>query len=545
MLRNCIFVCGAAIFATLPASALLANEPVLVASAVPGAVAAPVTPTAPTPAAVSPRDAAIDAFYAARGDAPFWLAESGWRARTLLALLDEAPSHALPAPALSAELRAPEGIATDRAAAAERSLSRAFIAYAQALSGGLLDPRRAAPNIMRPPVRIAPDDLMAALSAAPDLTTFLRDLAPRTAEYAALRERFAALAALPPGAWGPPVPAGPTLRPGETSPRVPALRARLTALGDMPRTGAQPSTSQLFDPALAAGVRAFQARHGLNTDGAVGAMTLAAINATPPERAAQVAVNLERLRWMNHPLGQRRIMVNQPDFTVTFYDGDEIIFAERVVVGMNSRQTPEFSDQMTHLVFNPTWFVPRSIATKDILPRLKADPSYLTRSNMVLSRGDGGPLPADPATHDFTVYTASDFPYRIRQRPDSDNALGQVKFMFPNNHAIYLHDTPKRELFARDSRAFSSGCVRVRDPLRLAELLVLPQRPDAGAFIESVIASGRERHVTLEEPVDVHLVYHTAWRDAQGRDQFRADVYGRDRAVAAALRAAGVALPDA
>jgi murein L,D-transpeptidase YcbB/YkuD len=290
-------------------------------------------------------------------------------------------------------------------------------------------------------------------------------------------------------------------------------------------------------------IEAFQRRHGLNDDGAVGPMTLAALNASPADRADQIAVNLERMRWMNHPLGDRRIVVNQADFTVTLHDGDTVLFHERVIIGLQDRQTPEFSDRMTHLVFNPTWFVPRSIATRDILPKLHGDPTYLARSNMVLTRADGGPVPLDPSQHDFTGYTASSFPYRIRQRPDPDNALGQVKFMFPNNHAVYLHDTPNRSLFARDQRAFSSGCVRVRDPLHLAALLLAPQRADPEGFIDGLIAGGRERHVTLDEPVPVHLIYRTAWRDAEGRDQFRADVYGRDAAVRQALIAAGVALP--
>jgi murein L,D-transpeptidase YcbB/YkuD len=187
--------------------------------------------------------------------------------------------------------------------------------------------------------------------------------------------------------------------------------------------------------------------------------------------------------------------------------------------------------------------VPRSIATRDILPKLHADPSYLARSNMVLSRSDGGPMPFDPSSHDFTVYTQGDFPYSIRQRPSGDNALGQVKFMFPNNHAIYLHDTPSRNLFLRDQRAYSSGCVRVRDPLRLAALLLAPQVDDPEGYIQRLIAGGRERYVHLDTPVPVHLTYRTAVIDDFGALRFRPDIYGRDAKVADALRAAGVALP--
>ena len=478
-------------------------------------------------------DRAVEAFYAARGHVPLWL-DDHQRLLALRAALQAAPAHALPDRSAILPVEA-------LTAADELAITRVYLAHARALSSGLLDPRRISRDMTRVPVRPATADLLTGLAEAEDAAAFLAGLAPQDPGYAALLERYRQLSALPADAWGPTVPSGPILRPGESSPRVRALRARLVALGEL--DAATPAEPDRYDGRLAVAVEAFQRRHGLNDDAAVGPMTLAALNASPSDRAAQIAVNLERMRWLNHPLGHRRIVVNQADFTVTLYEGAEVLFHERAIVGMVDRQTPEFSDTMTHLVFNPTWFVPRSIATRDILPKLRNDPTYLARSNMVLTRADGGPLPADPSAHDFTAYSAGSFPYRIRQRPDPDNALGQVKFMFPNNHAVYLHDTPNRALFARDQRAFSSGCVRVRDPLRLAALLLAPQRDDPAASIDAMLASGRERHVTLTDPVAVHLVYRTAWRDDAGRDQFRADVYGRDAAVVQALRGAGVVLP--
>jgi murein L,D-transpeptidase YcbB/YkuD len=192
-------------------------------------------------------------------------------------------------------------------------------------------------------------------------------------------------------------------------------------------------------------------------------------------------------------------------------------------------------------VLNPSWHVPRSIATEELLPELQEDPGLLARRNMTLARTDGGPVPLDPSSHDFTSYTAADFPYRIRQRPNASNALGLVKFMFPNDHAIYLHDTPSKRLFAKDRRTFSHGCVRVQDPLRLAELLLSPQEADPRGFIDRVLVTGAERYVNLVEHVPVHLLYRTAWIDPDGTRHFRADVYGRDAQVRAALGAAGVA----
>jgi murein L,D-transpeptidase YcbB/YkuD len=527
------FLCGIVAFCCH-----LAAVPAVAQAVAPSGVIAEVSPGAlrdQLAAVLDParaEDRAIAAFYGTRGHAPLWL-DNPERRTALAAALLAAPSHALPdrSSSLPAEAATP---------AAELAFTRAFLRHARAVSSGLLDPRRVSPEITRAPVRPADVELLAGLAAAPDPAAYLGGIAPADPGYEALRGLHARFAALPPAAWGAPVPAGPTLRLGDRDARVGLLRARLAAMGDFAGAATGPD-AMLYDAPLAAAVEAFQRRHGLNDDGAVGPMTLAALNASPAARAAQIAVNLERMRWLNHPLVHRRLVVNQAGFTVTLYEGDAVLFHERVIIGLPDRQTPEFSDQMTYLVFNPTWFVPRSIATRDILPKLHADPTYLARSNMVLTRADGGPVPYDPSFHDFTAYDSRSFPYRIRQRPDPENALGQVKFMFPNNHAVYLHDTPTRSLFNRDSRAYSSGCVRVRDPLRLAALLLAAQYDDPVQAIDAMILNGRERHVTLAEPVPVHLTYRTAWVDDAGQPQFRADIYRRDAAVVQALVAAGVA----
>ncbi|MEO0362121.1 MAG: L,D-transpeptidase family protein, partial [Pseudomonadota bacterium] len=245
------------------------------------------------------------------------------------------------------------------------------------------------------------------------------------------------------------------------------------------------------------------------------------------------------MRWLNRDLGRRHVYVNQADFTVRLVEDGVALFEERVVVGKARRhRTPEFSDQMTHLVLNPTWYVPRSIATEEILPQLQEDPTYLWRKNMRLTSG-GAPGP-DPSTVDWSVYSESDFPFRVQQRPGPDNALGRVKFMFPNQFSIYLHDTPSKRLFAKDVRAFSHGCVRVQDPMALARALLDPQEEDAGAYIDRILARGKERRVNFDEPVPVHLTYRTAWIDEDGGRQYRADVYGRDARVLGALKAEGV-----
>lgn len=538
---SCRFFLGAAALACATIAAPAASR------AESGAIVAAARPAYATAlhAALADPDAA--AFYASRGDAPLWTSGDGARAAVLIATLRAADGHGLPVARYRPDALAAALARTDDAGrgAAEAALTRAFLQYARDVASGVLEPRSIARDIKVDPPRPHPAALLRAAAAAPNMVAHLAALAPADPGYETLRDRYRALSAVAAsGDWGPAVPAGATLRPGDSGPRVAALRARLARLGDL--APAAPSAADaLFDPQLAEAVRRFQARHGLNQDGAVGPATLAAINVSAGFRAGQLAVNLERMRWLNRPLGEKRIVVNQPDYTVTLFDGDAVLFRERVVVGQPRFKTPEFSDEMEYLVLNPTWHLPRSIATKELLPLLQEDPSVLARRGMRLVRTDGGPLPLDPSAHDFSGYTARNFPYSVKQAPSDDNALGRVKFMFPNGDSIYLHDTPTKKYFARDVRALSHGCVRVQDPLLLATLLLAPQQADPRGFIDAVLASGRERYVYLDRPVPVHLTYRTAWIDDAGALQLRADVYRRDAAALAALTAVGVAAPGA
>lgn len=425
-----------------------------------------------------------------------------------------------------------------QAAEAELAFTRAFLAWARDLTSGALEPRRIDRDLLVTPPR--PDEalLLARLASAPEET--LAALAPADPGYDRLVKKLEALRALPAGAWGEPAPSGASIRPGERGPRVSAIRARLVRLGD--HAGEAPGTEpQSYDPALEADIRAFQLRHGLNDDGVIGQRTLDAMNTPVEDRIGQAIVALERMRWTNRDRGRRHIYVNQADFTVRLVEDGVILFEERVVVGAKRHRTPEFSDEMEHLVFNPTWHVPRSIAGDEILPLLQEDPEYLTKKNMrLVSRS--GETPPDPRDTDWSLYSRADFPYAIKQAPGSGNALGRVKFMFPNAHSIYLHDTPSKSLFAKDARAFSHGCVRVQDPLRFAELLLSPQMADPSLRIDAVLATGRETIIRLETHVPVHLDYRTSWVDEDGRWQFRDDVYGRDGRILSALLTAGVSL---
>ncbi|MEM0944050.1 MAG: L,D-transpeptidase family protein, partial [Pseudomonadota bacterium] len=236
--------------------------------------------------------------------------------------------------------------------------------------------------------------------------------------------------------------------------------------------------------------------------------------------------------------GAKHILVNLAAFEFDVLEDGKSVFNSRTVVGKaRKHRTPEFSDEMDHMVINPTWFVPRSIAREEILPALQEDPTYLSRKNMRITGVD------DPSTIDWSTITPDTFPGKVRQAPGSGNALGRVKFMFPNDHAIYLHDTPAKSLFKRDSRAYSHGCVRVQRPFEFAEYLLSAQEEDPAGTFDRILRSERERYVYLEQPIPVHITYRTFWVDAAGEDQFRGDVYGRDSRVLAALAKAGVDLP--
>jgi len=508
--------------------------------AVAGLAAAPQTALA-LQADAGLRVAAVAPAADGAAQAALWLREG--RAEALLAALRDATTHALPPARYDAaglaQAVAEAATAADRAAVDAR-LTEAYLRYARDVSSGLLEPRRVAPEIKVRPPRPDRAALLRAAAAAPDMAAHLAALAPADPEYRALKQAYARESALAreTGAIAR-VPRGATMRLGDGGPRVAALRARLAELGHAAPVTDRPDR---FDAGLDVALRAFQGANGLNSDGLAGPATVGALNAGPAQRAAQIAVALERLRWNNRPKPPRRVEVNLADARVRLIDDGVVLFDERVVVGRRDRQTPEFSDEMEHMVLNPTWHVPRSIATKDLLPKLQADPTFLRNSNMRLTRPDGGPVPPDPSQHDFNAYTLNDFPYRIKQAPSLDNALGRVKFMFPNADNIYLHDTPDKRLLARDRRAFSSGCVRVRDPLRLAELLLAPQTDDPAGTVSAILATGRERYVLLDAHVPVRLFYRTAWIDDAGALQLREDIYGRDARTVEALRAAGVAL---
>ena len=311
------------------------------------------------------------------------------------------------------------------------------------------------------------------------------------------------------------------------------LARRLAISGDIEdvRTFAPITT---YDDLLEEGVRQFQHRHGLDVDGVIGPATLTALNVPVEQRIGQLEISLERARWVMDDVEDEFVLVNIAGFQAYVIRDREIVWQTRVQVGTAYRQSPVFRDEIKYLVFNPTWTVPYSIATRDILPQVQREPGYFASRNFDVKNRDGEII--DPSTVDWPQVTRRSFRYTLIQRPGPDNALGRVKFIFPNEHAVYLHDTPSRPLFGRAERAFSSGCIRVENPFDLAELLLGSDGWTQERFRE-VLDSGEITTVFLPEPMPVMLLYWTAMVGQDGIVYFYNDVYNRDQAVADVLDA--------
>ena len=483
-------------------------------------------------------DSAVAAFHADLDHRPFWTAQDAvgeMRRGVLLSALDAAALHALPVGRYDAAgLRA--AFADLRSEAdrgrLEARMSKVLASYARDLNSGALNNLRSIDkDLVREIARPDPGAILAGFAADPE--SYLEGLAPRSPEYARLiRARLAMMDLVARGGWGGTV-AGSRIKPGVSGPVVVQLRERLNAMGWLAE-GGQGS----YDAVVQQAVRDFQQAHGLTPDGVVGEATLKALNIPAEERLAALTVALERERWSNQPRGKRHIWVNLADFSAQIVDDDKVTFSTRAVIGgtRDDKRTPEFSHHMTYMEINPDWTVPPGIIRRDYLPRLQANRNALGHLQVVDSRGRV--IPRDQI--DFSRYSAGNFPYSLRQPPGPSNALGRVKFMFPNPWSIYLHDTPERGLFSRETRTFSSGCVRLNDPFDFAYALLAPQTDDPKKLFHRLLDSGKQQRLNLAQPVPVHLDYRTAFTDARGRVQFRTDVYGRDARIHEALLRAGV-----
>ena len=473
----------------------------------------------------------VRAFYTPREHAPAWVdnRRPTERAADAIAVLNTARQHGFSADeygaaallAMSQEVEKIDKESPERLqhnAEFDVRLTAGLLAFGRDVAvGRFKDPkwksRRQAPDLVAALMKVADGDVKQWVDA----------VRPPHPEYEALAKALDALhGQKEKGGW---VKVSTVLKPGASGAAVLALRQRLSASGHLE---GDPAASTAYDADVEAAVRSFQELHGIKATGVVDQQTLAALNVPIDARIRQVALNLQRWRWMPDDLGDRHFMVNVPSFHLIAREQGKPVMDIRVVVGKVGNNTPLFSDEMESVVFSPYWNIPDSIAQGETLPAIARDPNYLARQNMEIVRTSGEKVSPDDV--DWSDPEALKG-FAFRQRPGSGNALGNVKFLFPNAHNVYLHDTPADSLFGKPTRAFSHGCIRVEEPETLAKYVLrdYPEWDESSIF--KAMQAGTERHVKLKEKVPVHIVYFTSWVDENGGLHFQPDVYGYDQSA--------------
>ncbi len=509
--------------------------------------------------AKSQRKAVLEA-YAARDFEPIWvwdkgLNQKGVRVLSQMSTADDdglRSADYLPASLDSFSDDAGD-VASDKAALAriDLEITRAAITYALHASRGRVEPREISRHYSIRPERAAPAEALEKLTRTVRPGQYLAGLLPDFPEYHALKAALQEYRALAGGETFERIANGRLIRPGRKDERIRQVRRRLIQLSmytlkvtedsvvrsEQASAAEQALSSIVYDRRLVKAVKRFQRSRGLKSGGIIGRNTIAALNRDNSKTELnKVLINLERMRWLPQDLGARHVFVNQAGFKVRLIDQGKVIHESRVIVGKPKHQTPVFSDEMEYIVFNPYWNVPRSIAVNEMLPRLARNPYYLSQRGYQVFYHDGRrSRRIDSSYVDWWRISRGNFRFHIRQPPGRSNALGKMKFMFPNKHNIYLHDTPTKSLFSRTSRAFSHGCIRVQNPDKLAKLLLRLDRGWSARKIDRMVASGRNQRINLKTKVPVHLKYFTAWPNPDGTITFNKDIYGRDRALIKSL----------
>jgi murein L,D-transpeptidase YcbB/YkuD len=459
---------------------------------------------------------AIAAFYAARNYAPLWLDRTGWtpQAKAALARIERANDDALDLHGYT--LPALKQGGPDERAQAEVRLSQAVVGYGRQASGGRVDPRSISPLITAKPQTAEVDAILETVSAAAEAGAALKAFNPPQKGYAELRAKLAQLRRETPAMAQTHIPPGRTLKVGMKDERVPLIRARF---GLDAASAAHDSTELVYDARVASAVKDFQRGVGLPASGVLTARTIAALSGGRPARLeGEIIANMERWRWEPRDMGEDRIEVNVPDYALKVMHGDKVVHRARVIVGKPATPTPIFSNEVRYLIVNPYWNVPPSIIRKEMMPHLANDPDYLERQGYEVFHRRGRLV--------------------VRQPPGPRNALGRIKFMFPNEHSVYLHDTPARSLFKSAKRAFSHGCVRVEQPFELGEILLGKKHGWSKQRLERMVGGG-EKTVHLPEPMQIHIEYFTAWVGDSGKLELRDDIYGYSHKLRAALGVEG------
>jgi murein L,D-transpeptidase YcbB/YkuD len=422
----------------------------------------------------------------------------------------------------------------------EISLTAMAVRYGQDASGGRIVPNRLSGyHDLRPP-RVAAATILKNLEKSPLPGRYLASLHPSHPSYGAFKKMLALLDNASPEKVYRHISTTGTIKPGQTDARVGLVRERLNDLGllsGLTTSDGQPvNPVDVYDAEMVEAVKTYQRSKKLAADGIMGRRTLATFNRRKNiNKRNKLVMNMERMRWLPRRFGSKHVFVNQASFKLQVIQNNREIWRTKVVVGKPKNQTSFFIDKMRTVVFNPYWGVPQSIITKEMLPRLQANPGYLDQKGFEVYNRSGRKVSSSSV--DWYNYGGSRVPFSVRQPPGSRNALGRIKFLFPNKHAIYMHDTPSKSLFSRSSRAFSHGCVRVKDPLKFAENILGWKR----GLIDRKIAAGKNSSVKLKKTVPVYLAYFTAWASPAGKVSFYSDIYGRDRLLDRALNTVAVA----
>ena len=475
--------------------------------------------------------------YAARGFLPLWTRPG--RLDSLSELLKSAAAHGLDSEDYvidhlqTARKQAKSGTTLDQADL-DILATEALVRFGYHQRFGKINPQNLDANINFRRELLEDEDpiesIQQLIESERPLLELINEYFPRGAYYRGAQQTLAAYREIEAAGGWPTVTPGATLREGDDDPRVAEMRRRLAVTGDLPDGVDQNSTA--YDSDVVAAVKIFQERHVLDPDGEAGAQTFTALNVPVQTRIDQLRLTLERLRWVQQEVAPEFLAVNIAGFrTFLFRDGDDV-WEARVMVGRPYRQTPVFRGDIRYLEFNPTWTIPPGILRNDTLPAIKRDPNYLRDRNITVIDRDGRKV--DPATVDWSKYSRG-VPYTLRQEPGPNNALGLVKFIFPNKHFVFLHDTPGRGLFGRAERTFSSGCIRVENPFELAELLLDDADNWDADAIQATVDSRQTRRVNLRQPFPVLILYLTAVVDPREPPRFMKDVYNRDPALLEAL----------
>jgi murein L,D-transpeptidase YcbB/YkuD len=490
--------------------------------------------------------AALAAFYAQRSG-PLWVSEEGLnaKARHAMAEIARADDWGLDASAFALPQLGPGAPALSALAAAEVQLSRAVLKYARYARGGRVDVANFSRLVDREPNPLDGKVVLEAVAASETPGDYLTGLQPRHPQFALLRQallRVRAGGSEPAPQARPWLPDGPLLKPGMRHPTIALLRHRL-------QVSAVAGEESLYDAALLEAVKAYQRANGMGPDGVVGARARAALNggerkpALFGEERQRIVLNMERWRWMPEDLGELHVWNNVPEFLSRVLKNGVVVHAAKIVIGKPDTPTVQFSANMRFIVFHPEWGVPDSIKIKEILPYLRpsggdffglfggTDTRILQRHNLKVSYNG---RPVDPSQVDWTQVDVRR--YAFVQPGGAGNVLGVVKFRFPNRHDIYMHDTPQRELFEKETRAFSHGCIRVSDPGRLAELLLAEDKGWSSTQVQGLLKEGYNNEVTLERQIPVHVTYFTAVARADGSIGYFGDIYAQDARLSAALR---------